>query len=285
MLLSEALSQFKEWGMSKYALNTVHTYTDLIQRFIKFSGDRPVEEVDVLDTTKYYIHLKKKNYAESSIAYMMISLRQFFKFLFLRRIISWDYQLIAVPKYVSKSYLPIESKEARGMIDSIRSETFRDLRNKTMISFLYSSGLRVSELCDLKVTDLKLGEKFGVIVSKKNRKIRMVFWDDETAHLLESYLPARTLWATTDYVFISLDVRGVGKKLTTKSVQRIVAQLRPHKGISPHSFRHGLGLRAVKAKIHPRHIQKILGHLNLNSSQIYMDVAEEDVKEAYREIA
>jgi len=284
--LSEALNQFSEWGSSRYAIRTVHTYSGLIGRFISFSGDKYINEINIINITSYFMHLKTKDYAESSLAYMMISLRQFFKFLFLRHLIDWDYQLISIPKYVSKSYIPAEPKDAKAIIDNMRGDNFKSLRDKLIISFLYSSGVRVSELCSLQLSDLLLDQKYGNIISKKNRQPRMVFWDDATDQLLKKYLPERRLWANSDYLVISVACQNKGKKMTTRSVQRLVSTHRqPDSNITPHSFRHGLGMRAVKSKIHPRYIQKILGHKNINSSQIYLDVHDIDVVEAYNQIS
>lgn len=284
MLLEEALGQFIEWGMTKYALNTVRTYSDLIGRFIAFAGNKDVREVEITDVTAYYKHLKQKGYAESSIAYMMISIRGLMRFLFLRRLVAWDYELIGIPKYAAKSYSPIEETEAEQMIESIRKNTFKNLRDKTILAFLYASGLRVSELCDLKLGDLFLKARYGQIVSKKNRLGRMILWNEKAHNLLIEYLRSRELWNRSEYVFISLDRKNFGGRLSTRSIQRLVERYRPRVGISPHSFRHGLGMRAVKSGIHNRYIQKILGHKNINSSQIYMDTHDEDVVREYAKI-
>lgn len=87
------------------------------------------------------------------------------------------------------------------MIDGIRAENFRSLRDKTMLSFLYSSGVRVAELCCLETKDLRIQDGHGSIISKKNRQLRMVFWDDATALFLNEYLPQRELWASSDALF------------------------------------------------------------------------------------
>lgn len=75
----------------------------------------------------------------------------------------------------------------------------------------------------------------------------------------------------------------MGMRLTTRTVQRLVARLRPNHSITPHSFRHGLGMRLVANRVHPRYIMCILGHKNVNSSQVYMDIHDPDVVHAYRE--
>lgn len=270
--------------MMKYAPRTVDTYSDLIRRFIIFYGDRPLEDTGPNDIIKYYLHLKRSHYAGSSIAYMMISLRQFFKYLFLRRLVDWDYQLISVPKYVSTSYRAIEPKDARAMLNRVRSDSFIGLRDKTILSFLYASGLRVSELCRLTLSDLTPSEPYGNIVSAKNRVKRMVLWNKETAGLLPLYLDTRKLWAKSDHLFISMNRGREGGRLSTRTIQRIVTRYRTRDDISPHSYRHGLGRRATKSGIHPRFVQKILGHKSMASQQCYLDVYDGEVVEAYNKI-
>ena len=93
------------------------------------------------------------------------------------------------------------------MIDGIRSDRCRSLRDKAMLSFLYSSGVRVAELCCLETKDLHIQDGHGSIISKKNRQLRMVLWDDATAQLMKEYLPQRELWASSDAMFISMDRR------------------------------------------------------------------------------
>lgn len=293
LTMGQALDKFVEWGNSdrcRYKPRTVEVYNDLVQRFIKFMGGRDILLKDVTDDdiTKYSIHLQTSNYAKSSIASMLISIKQFFKFLFLRRLNDLDFQLIEVDDYVSNSYIPVETEDAKKMIDGIKIENFRTLRDKTILSFLFESGLRVSELCDLKIGELMLDKGYGVIISKKNLVKRMVFWNKEAHELLEKYIKQRNIYARSEHLFITLDVRKKYKfkRISTRTIERLVKKHRPEgkEGIVPHSFRHALGMRAVVSGIHPRYIQQILGHKNLNSSQIYMDVCDIDVRNAYKKI-
>lgn len=280
--LRVALADFTQWGMGRYATRTVQTYTDLIGRFITWRGDVPLSDINPMDVANWHNLLKSRGYGQSSTAYAMISLRQFFRFLFLRRLIVWDYQLISVPKYVSRHYAPAFATDAKAMMSAVEPDTFKGLRDRTILSFLYSSGLRVSELCDLRASEIEPEKGYTVIISKKNRQERMVFWDTDTTFLLTTYLNERIKYAQSDHLFINVSRSIAGKKLTTRSIQRLVASLRVRKCVTPHSFRHGLGMRAVRSSIHPRNIQKILGHKNITSSQIYMDVADREVMKAYR---
>lgn len=285
MKLSQAIQEFNAWGSARYMPRTVVTYTGLLKKFLWYLGDIPISRIGIVNITEYHQHLKQKRYHDSTIAYSMISLRQFFKFLFLRRLVNWDYQLIPVNKYISDSYPPVEPEESKHLVDSIRVENFRDLRDKTLLSFLNASGVRAAELCALKAHDIIPEKGYTNIISKKNYVKRMVFWDARTTKLLIQYLAERKLWTNSDALWVATDRHTRGRGLTTRTVNRIVNRYkRPGSRISPHSFRHGLGMRAVKANVHPRYIQKILGHKHITSSQIYLDTHDEDVLSAYKKI-
>ena len=118
------------------------------------------------------------------------------------------------------------------------------------------------------IGDLVLDEKYGSIISKKNRQRRMIFWDCATYELLADYIDQRRGRARSPYVFISLNKATIGKKITTRSIQRLIETYRTNKGTTPHSFRHALGMRAVKSGVHSRYIQKILARLNPASATL-----------------
>lgn len=288
MNLKEAIYKFREWGIGKYAPRTIETYTFLLNKFLEFIGDKIVKSIIVDDFVVFLNFLKRKHYAESSISYAMLSVRQFWKFLYLQHLVNIDWQIIPIPKAISRSYIPATKEDAEKMLNVINVNDFKTLRDKLIISFLYSSGVRVSELCELRVGDLNLQEQFASIISKKNCKRRMIFWDDETHCLLCLYLDERLKLALDDSLFININRRGKDafRAISTRSIQRIIKEYREKAGIikriTPHSFRHGLGMAAIEARIHPRFIQIILGHKNLNSSQVYMDYKNPDVIREYK---
>lgn len=283
-VLSLALADFIKWGLDKYSSSTVRTYSDLIGRFVAYVGDKPVQQCTLKDVVNYSHHLRQRGYHDSSRAYMLISLRQFFKYLFMQRITDFDYRLITPPRYESQSWKPVEAADARAMIDRIAGKNFRELRDKALIAFLYASGVRNAELTKIKANALDLENRYTSIISGKNAVRRMVFWTEEIQPLLEQYLLERKRYASSPYLFVSLDRKNRGGQLSTRSIERIIEKHRPKADIVPHGFRHGLGFRAVRSGIHPRYIQKILGHKNINSSQVYMDYYDKDVVEAYQTI-
>ena len=279
--LDSLFAEFVEWGSAHYAARTVDTYRCLLSRFIKFVGEKKVSQIQIQDITRYIIHLKKKGYAESSVAFMIISIRVFFKYLHLRRIIEWDYQLIKIPRYVSKSHPTIELDEARSMIKSVRADDFRGLRDKMILQFLFATGMRVSELAELTLEELDIENRYAIIISKKSRKRRRIFWCENTAGVLDTYLLEREQWAYDDHLIINCSKTHFGKKVTTRTIQRVVKRHRQGSRVVPHSFRHGLAKDLIKKGANMRSVQEILGHKTLQTVETYTRLYDEEVKVDY----
>lgn len=278
MLLSEALKQYIEWASCFKAPRTVQVYEQLIGRFIKHVGDKDIKDIDIRVISQYIAHLQKK-YAESTVMNMIVSVRVLFKFLYERGVLVWDYRLIPIPKYTQKSFPSVEKKEALKMIDRVHIKDFQTLRNKTIISFLYATGCRVSELCDLRVGELK--DQYAVIRTKKSRKLGRIFWDKQTDFLLRIYLEERKRVANTDHVFVSVARNIRGGKLSTRSIERIVESYRRGTRVVPHSFRHALAEDLVKKNVGLRHIQEILRHESLRSLETYTRLHDQELKKVY----
>lgn len=267
----------------KYAPTTLSTYSTLIERFIAHIGNRETSLVNIIDVVKYFQYLKKRGYAESSIAYMMISIRVLFKFIGIRGEASFDYQLISIPKYIQKSHTPVEPSEIDQMLEAMPLNDPADIRNRAMISFLFSSGVRVSELCDLKVGEMNIEERYANIISKKNRVPRMVFWDTRTGLLLHDYLPLREGTAASDNLFICFK-RNKGMKMTTRSVERIFKRYRVNETSKPHGCRHGFGMRMMRSNVNLRNAQVMLGHKSLSSSERYLRTYNPDLVREYQKL-
>lgn len=285
MTLKKALFEFVEWGSSHYAARTVQTYNDLLSRFLKFSSKVTIEEVDITDITAYVVHLKKKGYAESSVAYSIISLRVFFKYLFMRRLTNWDYQLIKVPKYVSKNFPTVTRDEVASMMKNVRRRDFLGLRDRMVIQFLFATGLRVSELCDLRLSDLDTEEREGIILSKKSRKKRVIYWDLRTHYVLKSYLYERELYASTDHFVIGLNRASIGRGVTPRTIQRVISKYRaPGTSTVPHSYRSGLITDMLEEGVSLQVMKDILGHSSLRSLDPYARVKKPYAKKEYRRV-
>ena len=172
------------------------------------------------------------------------------------------------------------------MMQSVQTNDFIGLRDKAILSFLYATGIRVSELCDLDMEDIDTEQMRGSILNKKSSKRRVIFWDPVTNGILSKYLLEREKWATDEFVFISMDTNRKyrGGRLTTRSVQRIVKKYRIDRRVVPHSFRSGLLTDMLEAGSNIKIIQKAAGHSSINSLDPYARVSDPLLESEYRRI-
>jgi integrase/recombinase XerD len=161
------------------------------------------------------------------------------------------------------------------------------LRDRAILELFYSSGLRRQELANLNVNDLDLERGFLRINQGKNRKDRVVPVGDMACKLLEAYLKMVRWWFQRDIhenaLFLdSQKGRRLNKNTVAAIVTRIVQQSGITKKVSPHTFRHTMATHMLKNDADIRHIQAILGHASLTTTEIYTHLEIEDLKEAVR---
>lgn len=289
--IKEASNTYNQWVVGKYAHLTARNYIIWTKRFITYiKPDTPIQDIQVEDFIGYLHHLKTKYKLQTSTqAYHMIALRIFWQYLYLNNYTKVSEKLIPIPKYQTQSHPPAYKEDVEKIIQSIKGEGdgLIQLRDQLIVAMLYTTGIRVSELCDLQMNDLELAQRYASIISKKNHLRRTILWDDRVEVLLLTYIEYRMEYAKCDYLFIALDRKSHGKKLTTRSVERMVKKHRDRLGITkkitPHSMRHGYGMDSTKSNRHPRYIQRSLGHRNITSSQIYMQVDDVELREEAKE--
>ena len=145
-----------------------------------------------------------------------------------------------------------------------------------MLQFMYGSGSRVSEVVKLKVEDINFKERTAMIRGGKGNKDRMIIISKEWIKGVKKYLKKKKI--QSDFVFSKKN----GKNLSTDTVQRIVREsaeaARINKHVTPHSLRHSYATHLLEAGTNIRYIQALLGHSSLNTTQIYTNVANEQLK-------
>jgi site-specific recombinase XerD len=211
--------------------------------------------------------------------YYLIALRGFLKYLVKREIKSLPPERIELAKVSERSLDLISIDELGRLLDAPNTKDLKGLRDKAILELLFSTGLRVSELCSLSVDiDLKKDE---MSVRGKGDKVRVVFFSEAAKQAVKDYLAKRK--DMSEALFTSLSRQG-DKRLTARSVERIVKHYAIEAGITkkvtPHIIRHSFATDLLQNGADLRSVQMMLGHSNISTTQIYLHQVEQKLIEA-----
>lgn len=222
-------------------------------------------------------------------AYHLIALRGFLKYLAKRSIPSLDPSLVELPHVVRKQVTFLHYDEVENLLDTIDLSTETGLRDRAIIELLFSGGLRVSELVKLNRDSINLDRR-EFIVRGKGRKDRPIFISKAAAERVQDYLDARTdslapLFLNNSKNLSTPDTSGDYRRLTARSIERIVQKYAREAGItkhvSPHTLRHSFATDLLMNGADLRSVQTMLGHADISTTQIYTHITDQHLKEVH----
>ena len=272
---------YVEKGLSK---NTIESYSNDINDFLSWLNKRNIQdykEISELVVNEYVAYLFNNALKSSTVNRKISSLKSFYLFLIKKKIISSSpLSEIITPK--KEHYLPssMSEDEVERLLRSPNIELDIENRDKAMIEMLYATGMRISELINLKITDIDL-ERSVLKVLGKGSKERLIPFGEKALDSLNSYLEKRKKSLAKE-VFIS----NRGKKMTrTGFWQRIKIYLSREglkDSISPHTLRHAFATHLLNRGADLRSVQLLLGHSDLSTTQIYTHIAKQRLGEVLK---
>lgn len=288
-----------EVGRSK---KTIENYRHYLERFVMLSQEilqkdeiKP-SDIDKELIRKYRLLLNRygsENGSEDlkiiTQNYHLIALRGFLKYLARRDIKSLDPSLVDLPHIIRKQVTFLHFGEVEDMLEQIDLSTESGLRDRAIIELLYSSGLRVSELVNLNRDSINL-ERREFMVRGKGSKDRPIFVSKSAANRVQDYLDARTdslpaLFLNNSRNTQAVDTSGNYRRMTARSVERIVEKYARLAGItkhvSPHTLRHSFATDLLMNGADLRSVQTMLGHADISTTQIYTHVTDAHLKEVH----
>lgn len=288
--IDEAIQLFNKFSRLRHSKLSTRTYLQYLANFKKFCAEQSINHVASVTLEHCYDFaqwLEDQQYQQSTISYHMSAIRQLFNTTLSHQLTIMNPMDIPIPEYDCVAHTPMTRNDYNKMIAAMRTlpTTFKTLRDELVIRLLFFTGMRVSELCNSRVQDLELSERYMRIkTSKKRKHYRIVgCWDNETAYVLDQYLTMRESYTTHNYLIVNLDHRPHKKnnQITTRSIERIFIQTtklaKIKKKLVPHSARHGWAITMMRKNMHPRYIQTALGHSNLSTLQVYTQIFDEDI--------
>jgi len=259
-------------GYSKY---TLISYKTDIQKYFEYLNKNKLNYYDI---EKYIQNLSKKKYAKTTINRKIVSITNFFKWCKNKKNLNLkDIKTIKNMKTERKLPTILTSNYINKLLDTIPTSTTKEVRDRSIIEILYSSGLRVSELTNLKLNDIK--ENKSIKVLGKGNKVRILPMTDNAFNFLQLWINSHREDYINNYSdkYIFLGVRG--KKISEREIQRIV-NLRL--GTFPHSIRHTFATHLLDGGADLRVVQEMLGHTDPSTTQIYTHVSKKQLKDKYK---
>lgn len=276
-----------EKGLSQ---NTLDSYRSDLEQFSSWLEKNNLSYIKTSkkEILSYLSFLFQKGLGSKTVARKLSSLKSFFRYLVFKSIIPNDPSSeVETPKLLKSIPKSISEKEVEALLAAPDEKTDIGLRDKTMIETLYSCGLRISELTNLELLNLNLRQ--GVIrVVGKGQKERLVPMGDQLIGLLELYISSsrKNLLNKRHSDFLFLSTRG--QRMTRQSFWHrikhycLASGFEPDK-ISPHVLRHAFATHLLNNGADLRVVQLLLGHSDLNTTQIYTEVARQRLKRLHTE--
>lgn len=267
----------------KYSENTVESYKRDLNDFDNYFK-KEIKKINHEDI-KNYIQNLGKNLEAKTISRHISSLKSFYKYLKLtNQIKTLPLANINNPKTQRKLPNILTEDEVNDLLD-INLKTDFDFRNKAMLELMYSSGLRVSELINLKVNDIDIQNEV-VRIFGKGSKERIIPLDEYATEALNNYINDHRFnlfkHGENNYLFLNNHGNQMTRQGFFKILKKIALEKNIKKDFSPHTLRHSFATHLLKHGADLRSIQELLGHSDISSTQIYTHISNEKLHENYK---
>ena len=263
-----------------YSDNTVGAYMNDLNKYEEFLK-KDILESDTEDLEKYLKYIK--NLESTTVAHKITSIKSYFNYNIKRGIVSVNpADKVSRPK-LTKHLPEYLTEEEVGKLLDVEVRSPYDYRNKTILELLYSSGIRISELVNIKTPNYD-SEECLIRIMGKGSKERIVPLGDYAVNIMNDYMNNyRPLINKkhTDYVFINNRGDKISRQFIFKVIKKEALKKGIKKDISPHTLRHTFATHLLKNGADLRIIQELLGHENISTTQIYTHVTNNKLKSDY----
>jgi integrase/recombinase XerD len=289
--MQELIQAFLDFlaGEKNYADNTIAAYRNDLTQFLHFLDARgyQTKEPDwsVLDKQAivgYIIDLKEREYTSSTVARKVAAIKSFFHYLMAEGIIKDDPTItLDSPKVKKRLPKAISREEIERLLAAPASSPgAKAQRDHALLELLYASGMRVTELVSLDVSDVDTESGAIVVKGKKNvSKERAIIIDDPALDAVKTYITKGRTQLVRDPQEVALFLNHRGQRLTRQGLWLIIKHYVEEVGISddvtPHTLRHSFAAHKLSQGKSLQDIQKLLGHANISTTQVYQQVSQE----------
>ena len=277
-----------ECGMSP---NTVLAYRRDLQKFLdwnKSHSKKSVHQIDIPALTAFLDHLQQQGLAASSIGRNLAAVRMFFRYLMLESIVAESVvDLISSPKLWRRLPKVLSPEMVEELLQAPLGSVDRYARrDRALLAVMYATGCRVSEVINLKLTDINMEECYARCTGKGNKQ-RMVSLNPVAIEAVRKYLnlerPAMVENTATDeeYLFVSRSGRRLQREAVWELIRRYALRAGCGGNVSPHTLRHSFATHLLARGADIRALQEMLGHASIRTTQIYTQVDHSRLKSVH----
>lgn len=270
--------------------NTITSYITDLNEYIIFL-DKNYSVNDPINITKQHIRnfvarLKRRKNTSSSVSRKISAIRSFHKYLMIEKIVYTNVALgVTLPKKEKKLPTVLSVDEIDALMVAADGDELLEIRNRAMLELLYGSGLRISELLNLTLSDLHINMGFINIIGKGNKE-RIVPIGAESAFRLKKYLDKSRPYLKKipgDILFVNTRGSEISRVGFYKVIKKLTFKAGIMKDVSPHTLRHSFASHLLDNGVDLRVVQELLGHEDISTTQIYTHISKKRLKEVYED--
>ena len=268
----------------EFSKNTIESYKNDLEDFkeyLKIINKKP-EDIDKKDAFDYLIYLSRKKLKPSSLRRKISSIRSFYRFLIREELIDRDpTNDLTFPKNEKKLPQILTVEEIEKLINVIPKNSLKGKRDKAIIELLYSSGLRVSEIINLKIKDLDFNNNYLKCFGKGSKERIVPFGELAKNYIFDYFNEREKNNIKSEYLFTTKK----GEKLLRQEINNFLRvyskRAKLKKKVHPHMLRHSFATHLLERGADLRSVQELLGHVDISTTQIYTHLTKEYLKEIY----
>ena len=255
-----------------------------VQNFMASRGIHEVSDVSSQDLSDYVNYLEGNNFAAATVSRKIASLKAFYHFMVQQGNVSEDLsEQLKAPKIEKKIPSIMSPEEVVRLLEQPSGDTPKEIRDKAMLELLYATGIRVTELITLKVSDVNM--QIGVILCRDRTKERVIPFGAASKKALTRYLggtrDAMLENKASDVLFVNCSGQPMSRQGFWKLIKYYAKKADIKADITPHTLRHSFAAHLVENGADLRSVQEMLGHSDISTTQIYANINHSHIREVY----
>lgn len=278
-----------------YSNNTLAAYRNDLEQFVDYLAGRAGEagadwdHVTKQTIVNYILELKEREYASSTVARKVAAIKSFFHFLTSEDVVEDDPTALLDSPKVKKRLPTTLTYDEVNLLLAVpeQDDSPKAVRDKALLELLYATGMRVTEIVSLDLEDINLASATVRVTRGKGGKERIIPIHNRAVQTLSDYLTKGRLQLLKDPAERALFLNHRGQRLTRQGLWLIIKYYVREAGITadvtPHTLRHSFATHLLNGKADLRHVQELLGHANISTTQIYTHISSERLRAAYDE--